>query len=406
MSKKLVVAAMPFFERSCLAMALLEDEQPVEFTVCPAEERGLLGNIYLGIVENIQKNIGAAFVRIQPGLTGYLPLSEQTEAVRKIKGRESDAALRPGDELLVQVAKEAIKQKQLRLTTNLSFSGKYLVLTTGKRTLNFSKRLYPEDKTRLRRLALSFMDTGSYGIIVRTNAAEATEEELREELSSLRNQLERVVKYGVSRTCCSCLLQAPGPWIDTLKQYSYEDLTYVVTDQPEIFREISSYLEDNHATDKVSLKLYRDEMLPLHKLYRFSVTAESLNQKQIWLKSGGFLVIEQTEAFVSIDVNTGKYSGKKDSKETFHRINLEAAEEAARQIRLRQLSGTILIDFINMEQAEHKKELLQFLQKRVSTDPVKTRVIDMTALQIVEMTRTKERKSFAEQLKMIRASGP
>ena len=179
-----------------------------------------------------------------------------------------------------------------------------------------------------------------------------------------------------------------------------------MTDQPEIFREISSYLEDNHATDKVSLKLYRDEMLPLHKLYRFSVTAESLNQKQIWLKSGGFLVIEQTEAFVAIDVNTGKYSGKKDSKETFHRINLEAAEEAARQIRLRQLSGTILIDFINMEQAEHKKELLQFLQKRVSTDPVKTRVIDMTALQIVEMTRTKERKSFAEQLKMIRASGP
>ena len=139
---------MPFFERSCLAIALLEDEQPVEFTVCPAEERGLLGNIYLGIVENIQKNIGAAFVRIQPGLTGYLPLSEQTEAVRKIKGRESDAALRPGDELLVQVAKEAIKQKQLRLTTNLSFSGKYLVLTTGKRTLNFSKRLYPEDKNK------------------------------------------------------------------------------------------------------------------------------------------------------------------------------------------------------------------------------------------------------------------
>ena len=391
---------MPFAGRQCLASALYENERVLEFSLCPAQEQGMLGNIYVGIVENIQKNIGAAFVRIRPGVTGYLPLSEQEGAVLKTRKRDGKAELRQGDELLVQVDKEAMKQKPIRLTSNLSFSGRYLVLTTGKRTMNFSRKLESEDKKRLKRILFPVMGE-EYGMIVRTNAAGASEEELCSEWSLLHERLEKVVNYGISRTCCSCIYQAPGSWIDTLKQYSFEDLCKAVTDVPEVCREITAYLDDTGANGKVAVDFYEDKLLPLHKLYQFPSLAERLRQRQVWLKSGGFLVIEQTEAFVAVDVNTGKYSGKKNSEETFHKINLEAAEEAARQIRLRQLSGTILIDFINMDRAEYRRELIQFLKKCVEMDPVKTKVIDMTSLQIAELTRTKERKSFAEQVRII-----
>ena len=336
-------------------------------------------------------------------MTGYLPAAEQAGAIVKTRRPDGRTDLRQGDELLVQVDKEAIKQKPPRLTANLSFPGKYLVLTTGRRTHTRSRVLGSEDKKRLKKTVAPVMDGKEYGIVVRTNAAEASETDLLTEWELLRKRLEKVVRQGVSRTCCSCLLQDPGPWIDALRQYSFGDLTGVVTDHPDVYREISAYLEEADAQGRVSLTFYEDEMLPLYKLYRLSTLENSLKQSHVWLKSGGYLVIEQTEAFVAVDVNTGRYSGKKDSGEVFRRINREAAAEIAVQLRLRQLSGTILIDFINMERADDRKELLQYLKECVRDDPVKTKVVDMTPLQITELTRTKERKSFAEQLKAIRA---
>ena len=146
------------------------------------------------------------------------------------------------------------------------------------------------------------------------------------------------------------------------------------------------------------LTLYQDPLLPLRNLYSLNSLMDSLKNQTVWLKSGGFLVIQQTEAFVVIDVNTGKYSGSKTTEESFRRINREAAEEIAVQIRLRQLSGIILVDFINMEQPLYQKELMEYLQALVREDPVKTKVVDITRLHIVEMTRQKEKKSFTEQL--------
>ena len=164
-----------------------------------------------------------------------------------------------------------------------------------------------------------------------------------------------------------------------------------------ILRKDTSWMLHSVAT-VLHLRLYQDDLLPLYKLCRLEREIDLATSRQVWLKSGGYLVIDPTEALTVIDVNTGKYSGKKLRRETLKTINLEAAKEAARQIRLRNLSGIILIDFINMENKEDQKELLAFLESRLFADPVKTRLIDMTKLELVEITRKKVHKTLKEQI--------
>lgn len=176
------------------------------------------------------------------------------------------------------------------------------------------------------------------------------------------------------------------------------DLTSIITDDPQIYNSLEHYLKENDLQNLSKLRLYQDDLLPLYKLCRLEREIDLATSRQVWLKSGGYLVIDPTEALTVIDVNTGKYSGKKLRRETLKTINLEAAKEAARQIRLRNLSGIILIDFINMENKEDQKELLAFLESRLFADPVKTRLIDMTKLELVEITRKKVHKTLKEQI--------
>lgn len=183
-----------------------------------------------------------------------------------------------------------------------------------------------------------------------------------------------------------------------LRDTRTKGLQEVLTDIPAIYEEIQEYLEKNSSREISLLRLYQDRCLPLFKLYRLEHVLDVICQEKVWLKSGGFLVIQQTEAFVSIDVNSGKYEGKKKAQETYRRINLEAAKEIAWQLRLRNLSGIILIDFINMENPDHREELFHVLQKLLRKDPVRSRAIDITPLNILEMTRKKVRRPLLEEL--------
>ena len=180
------------------------------------------------------------------------------------------------------------------------------------------------------------------------------------------------------------------------------NLEEIITDIPGIYEKLKEYLKDFIPEEADKLSFYEDKLLPLHKLYRLEHALDEVQQEKIWLKSGGFLVIQQTEAFVSIDVNSGKYTGKKKAEETYRKINLEASEEIARQIRLRNLSGIILIDFINMQNPDHQDELFHVLQKYLRKDPVKARAVDITPLHILEMTRKKVRKPVREEILEIR----
>ncbi|VYT26114.1 Ribonuclease G [uncultured Blautia sp.] len=399
---KLIIAGMEIEGVSCNTCALEEDGHIMELMLEEKGKKSILGNIYVGQVENIAANIQAAFVMIDPDTRCYLPLSDVKNPVFS-SGRTGDAPLRPGDMLLVQVSREAMKGKLPAITTNLNFTGKYLVLTTGEKKIGFSKKLIQEEKNKLNKWLEEerAVSPREYGIVVRTNAGEASKEEFLTELSFLKSLYEKTAVYGRSRTCFSCVYETEPFYMNAVRDTYSKHLDEIVTDIPEVFEHITAYLKEVSHGEENKVRLYEDALLPLYKLYRIGIALEEVQKQKVWLKSGGFLVIQQTEAFVSIDVNSGKFTGKKKAEETYRKINLEAAGEIARQLRLRNLSGIILIDFINMENPDHQDELFHVLQKHLRKDSVKAKAVDITPLHILEMTRKKVRRPLSEDLKEI-----
>lgn len=384
----------------CTVAALSEEERIVEIRLESDQEKSILGNIYTGQVENIASNIQAAFVQIEPGKRCYYSLAEAQRAVFSA-GRKGNGPLRPGDELLVQVSRDAMKGKLPALTSNLNFTGRYLVLTTGDKKFGLSSKLALEDRHRLSGWLKEEAERPDkeFGIIVRTNAADASKEEILKELEWLKSRYHKAVVQGRNRTCFSLVLETEPFYVAAVRDAYGRDLDEIITDVPEIREMILGYLEEISPELKEKLRFYQDKLLPLYKLYRVETALDAIQKEKVWLNSGGFLVIQQTEAFVSIDVNSGKYTGKKKMEETFRKINLEAAAEISRQLRLRNLSGIILIDFINMENPDHREELFHVLQKLLRKDPIKSRAIDITPLHILEMTRKKVRRPVIEDIR-------
>ena len=384
----------------CTVAALSEEERIVEIRLESNQEKSILGNIYTGQVENIASNIQAAFVQIEPGKRCYYSLAEAQRAVFSA-GRKGNGPLRPGDELLVQVSRDAMKGKLPALTSNLNFTGRYLVLTTGDKKFGLSSKLALEDRHRLSGWLKEEAERPDkeFGIIVRTNAADASKEEILKELEWLKGRYHKAVVQGRNRTCFSLVLETEPFYVAAVRDAYGRDLDEIITDVPEIREMILGYLEEISPELKEKLRFYQDKLLPLYKLYRVETALDAIQKEKVWLNSGGFLVIQQTEAFVSIDVNSGKYTGKKKMEETFRKINLEAAAEISRQLRLRNLSGIILIDFINMENPDHRDELFHVLQKLLRKDPIKSRAIDITPLHILEMTRKKVRRPVIEDIR-------
>ena len=397
---KLIITRMEIHDVLCTVAALIEEERIMEIRLESDQEKSILGNIYTGQVENIASNIQAAFVQIEPGKRCYYPLAEAQRAVFSA-GRKGNGPLRPGDELLVQVSRDAMKGKLPALTSNLNFTGRYLVLTTGDKKFGLSSKLAQEDRHRLSGWLKEEAERPDkeFGIIVRTNAADASKEEILKELEWLKGRYHKAVVQGRNRTCFSLVLETEPFYVAAVRDAYGRDLDEIITDVPEIREMILGYLEEISPELKEKLRFYQDKLLPLYKLYRVETALDAIQKEKVWLNSGGFLVIQQTEAFVSIDVNSGKYTGKKKMEETFRKINLEAAVEISRQLRLRNLSGIILIDFINMENPDHREELFHVLQKLLRKDPIKSRAIDITPLHILEMTRKKVRRPVIEDIR-------
>lgn len=400
---KLIITKMKINGCVCMVSVLTEEHKIMELRLEAAGKRSILNNIYVGQVENLASNIQAAFVRFGDGQTGYFPL-EEAGSVIFTSGRIGEAPLRPGDEILVQVSRDAMKGKLPALTSNLNLTGKYLVLTTGNKKFGLSGKLTKEERGRLSKWLedVAVQPDKEYGIIVRTNAADASKEEILHELEYLKHMYQKTAVDGRNRTCFSLVYEADPFYLTMIRDVYSRNLEEIVTDLPEVFQRISAYLADLAPEEEKKLSLYQDPLLPLYKLYRIEGALEEIRHEKIWLDSGGFLVIQQTEAFVSIDVNSGKYTGKKKASETYRKINLEAAKEIARQLRLRNLSGIILIDFINMENPDHNEELFHVLQKYLKKDPIKGKAVDMTPLHILEMTRKKVRRPVIEDLKELK----
>lgn len=392
---KLILTEMNYRNTPILVAALEKEGRICQLNPMSLNSDSILGNIYIGKVKNIQKNIQAAFVEIENGIMCYYSMAEKASPC--FVNVKKNNVLKIGDEMIVQVSKEGIKSKLPYVSSNLNFTGRYLVLTSERKELGFSGKLKKEEKKQIREI-LKDKIPENVGIIVRTNCRDAQEEEILHELEELMKRYEAVLQKGKSRVCFSVLEKSMPEYVQILQNLYSQDLEEIVTDKQELYECAVQYLKGYKQQEKI-VRYYEDKLLPLYKLYNLEKAFEQAQNERVWLKSGGFLVIQQTEAFVCIDVNTGKFTSKKDKQETFRKINLEAAKEIAWQLRLRNLSGIILIDFINMERDEDKEELMQTLQRYLWQDSIKGTVVDMTELNIVEVTRKKVRKSLAEELK-------
>ncbi len=377
-----------------IVSALYEGKRMLQVMADPETEGIRVGNIYLGRVKNIVKNINAAFVEIAPGVMCYMALEGDTSPITRTL--HQDGRIHAGDELIVQVEREPIKTKLASVSYNLNLTGKYAVLVHGKPVVGVSGKITNAD-TRLRLKELfGAAVTEEYGFIVRTNAAEVSKEDILQELASLAARYERLKTQGLYRSCFTVLEQPLPAYICNIRDIRTTMLSQILTEDEQLYDEIRAYLAEYQPEDLPKLTRYQSD-LPLLTLFSFENRLAEALGKKVWLKSGASLIIEPTEALTVIDVNTGKaVGGRKQGEEHFLAVNLEAAKEIAHQIRLRNLSGIILIDFIDLEKEESNQTLLKTLQEYLQQDPVKTILVDMTSLHLVELTRKKVRKPLHE----------
>ena len=353
-------------------------------------DESILSAIFMAKVKNISKNINAAFVELFDGQMAFLPLEDVKDCsfLHSIDGR-----LREGDEIPVQVIKEAVKTKDPVVTTKLSVNGAYAVVSLDKKKsgFRFSRKLSADKKHELRDALSGIELPADYAYVVRTGAGELTDfSVLFKELHYLISQMDEILLRAKTRTCFSCIYQGVPSYIDFLHHISNIDYEEIVTDIPNVYEALQVHYKGNK-----SIRLYQDTF-PLKKLYSIETKMEELFSEKIYLKSGGTIFIEYTEAMTVIDVNTGKCIAKKDKDTLNYQINLEAADMIARQLRLRNISGIIIVDFINMEREEYKAKLIQELKKLLKKDSVSCNYVDITGLGLVEITRKKVQKPIYE----------
>lgn len=393
-----------------------EKKKMIEVTPEPIAQSSILGNIYIGRVENIVENLNAAFIKISPEQKCYLSL-EDLKHPFFTKKQSKQKKIVAGDELLVQVTREALKTKEPAVTSNLSFTGKYAVLTTGNQKLGVSSKLSKDKRTAFQQLLkkLTAGEKRDYGLIIRTNALDATEEMISAELEELVRRYHRLIQEAMHRTCFCCLYKEPGAYLKHLMDIRQDSLEEIVTDDILIYKEICGqyhisedmlttkgsvprFVNQIRSSDNILLRYYEDDLLSLSSLYSVNSNLDNALKERVWLKSGAYLIIEHTEALTVIDVNTGKNVAKKGVQENFLKVNLEAGEEIARQLRLRNISGMILVDFMNLTSKDAEDELLRVFRSALRKDPIPTQLIDMTKLGLVEVTRKKVKKSLKESL--------
>lgn len=396
LSERIIITKAPLKEgwgQEFFLAAAFDEKRMTQIQVEAVSKSSILGNIYIGRVENIATNIQAAFVNIAKGVSCFLPLEEAKNAVFTKKNGKKDLCI--GDELLVEVTREKQKNKPASVSANLNFSGKYLILTTGNYLLGISKKLHATERERLQAL-LKDQITDTFGIVVRTAAKDASDEEILKELEMLTKQCHACLQGAMHRTAFTRLREAPPFYLQFLKNRNLTEVQKITTDIPSVHEVLLQHLQDTKEAEK--LHLYTDTQVSLFALYSLTHELERALHRQVWLPSGAYLVIDPTEALTVIDVNSGKNIKKKSREELVFSVNVEAAHEIARQLILRNISGICIIDFIDMKEKEHREELMHILRMDLKKDKVPATLVDITRLGLVELTRKKVQKSLKEQL--------
>lgn len=380
-------------------------------------EGSKIGAVYLAKVKNVVKNINAYFVEIQNGEICFLPFKDATHPF--VLNRKYDGRLLEGDELPVQLVRDAQKTKQASVTAHISLSNDFFALVFGTDHVGYSSNLNKSQKTVLKNIlteenilrgeSLSqdyFSVNTAYslptiGMIVRTDAAKFLDETLNlsvsESFHELLEEFQLLLRDAVYHSCFSCLRKSKDMISFMLDHFvSSDEYNEMITDNEPLYDDLQSFC--NHFLPEKKVHLYKDNFISLNKLYQLDSKLQTAFQERVWLKSGGYLVIQPTEALTVIDVNSGKYEAKRKAEEEYIlKLNREAAEEIAIQLRLRNLSGIIIVDFINMESETSRLDIIRYMKLLIGKDKVQTVVVDMTPLGLMEITRKKITKPLYEQ---------
>ncbi len=382
--KQMLVRVTPH-QTQCV---VLEGPVLVEHYVASADQTSLVGNIYLGRVRNVLPGMEAAFIDFGAAKNGVVYSSDvriDREKFGKKKPRIEEV-LKEGDEVLVQVVKDAMGAKGARLTGQPSLPGRYLVLVPDSDAQGISRRLPEDERTRLREV-ISKVKPKGFGVIVRTAALHASGEEIAADIARLLKIWEQIQEESAGGgKAPRAVYEEPDLLIRVIREHFTGDFRRMLVDNSDATKQVTDYL-GRTAPDLVSkITQYEDE-LPLFERYHVEDQLRKALDRRVYLPSGGHLVIDRTEALTVIDVNTGKFVGSSNLEDTVLQNNVEAAEEIGRQLRLRDIGGIIVIDFIDMEIEKHQQMVLRKLKETLARDKTRTQVFDVSHLGLVEMTR-------------------
>ncbi len=405
-------------------VAVLENGILVELLIDDAKNKSIAGSIYKGRVKRILPGMQAAFVDIGLSKDAFLYVRDIYEEVEeyerllgmeegeeleeelpppkpKPKGRRPQASieelLQEGQEVLVQVAREPMGTKGARLTSRITLPGRYLVYMPAEQHIGVSRKIENEAERQRLKQIIEEINLNKEGIIVRTAGIGRSKAELQADLEFLRSLWKTIRTRAETLVAPALVHQELDLVFRIFRDMFTKEVTHLIVDNPVEYERCLEYAESLHPDLKSLLFLYTEDE-PIFKSFGIEKEIEKALRRKVWLKSGGYIVIEETEALVSIDVNTGKYVGKHDFEETILKTNLEAAREVARQVRLRDLGGIIIVDFIDMARQENREKVLNELKEALKADRSPTNISLISELGLVEMTRKRVKQGLIQSL--------
>ncbi|MEN6465123.1 MAG: Rne/Rng family ribonuclease [Syntrophaceae bacterium] len=397
--KRMLINAV---EREEKRMAIIADSKLSEFNIQMSAKEPISGNIYKGIIMKVERGLQAAFVDYSGKKNGFLPLHDVHSDYfeKREEGDNNHKHKRPGlkigQQVLVQVQREEKDRKGAMLTTLISLPGRYLVLMPNRPSIGVSRKIEDEtDRKRLKDMIDQINKDESMGLIIRTAGMSRKKQELSRDYQQLLRLWETIEAKSESTKAPALIYQESDFGVKSLRDYLNPDIHEILVDDVDTFKKMRDYMKTVQPRNVNMIKLYK-EKVPLFDKFKLEEQINEVYQERVNLKSGGYIIISPTEAMITIDVNSGRASNKKDVEETAFRANLEAAEEIARQLRLRDLGGLIVIDFIDMKDKRHNSELEKAFKKALSFDRARIQLSKISKFGIIELSRQKKQSTIQE----------
>jgi ribonuclease G len=417
LSKQIIINALPFETR----IALIEGGALTEFYIERAQEKGIVGNIYKGRIVRVLPGMQSAFVDIgleraaflfggdiisESDLPDFLEEDDEKKASddseeprRPHRHQKITDLVREGQEILVQVAKDAIGTKGARVTTYLSLPGRYVVLMPNINHIGISRRIGSEEERQRLRTIIQSVKPDGVGVIVRTASEGVPDEKIRSDIEFLIKLWDSIKARAVTAKPSTLVHEDLNLVFRCTRDLMSKDIDRIVIDDKEKYQDLVRFLNRFSVKLGAQVQLYHGE-IPIFDTYGIELDVSRALQSKVWLKSGGYIVIDQTEALTAIDVNTGRFVGNKSLGDTVVKTNLEAVKEIVLQLRLRNMGGIIILDFIDMDRADDRERVFVALSEELKKDKARTTVLRISELGIIQMTRKRTEESLNHKLCM------